>query len=154
MCVCATPEAANAPARNGLEREILRSHPYCPLHSLRSSLCLELETNLHLKVIRHSPLKRSPRIVFLFSELRCFRNAESTVLVKDFSESRIFRILRSKFWHSGRRTSQKSHTDTAQLPSSSFSDSVHYVTNAAAYCLASILPLGFSNHYPPHLRRV
>ena len=26
----------------------------------------------------------------------------------------LFRTLRSKFWHSGRRTSQKSHTDTAQ----------------------------------------
>ena len=38
-----------------------------------------------------------------------------------------------------------------QLPSPSFSDSVHCVTNAAAYCMVSILPLGFSNHYPPHL---
>ena len=38
----------------------------------------------------------------------------------DFSECRIFRILRSKFWYSGHRTSQKSHIDTTQpnfLPS-------------------------------------
>jgi len=39
----------------------------------------------------------------------------------------------------------------AQLPSQSFSDSV---TNDAAYGLACILPLGFRNHYPPHLRHV
>jgi len=42
----------------------------------------------------------------------------------------------------------------AQLPSQSFSDSIHCVKNAAAYCLACILPLGFGSHYPPHLRRV
>jgi len=36
----------------------------------------------------------------------------------------------------------------------SFSDSVHCVKNAAAYCLASILLLCYSSHYPPHLRRV
>ena len=35
----------------------------------------------------------------------------------------------------------------------SFSDSVHCVKNDA-YCLASILPFGVSNHYPPHLLRV
>jgi len=42
----------------------------------------------------------------------------------------------------------------AQLPSQSINDSVHCVTNGAEYCMASILPLGFSNHYPAHLRRV
>jgi len=36
--------------------------------------------------------------------------------VVDFSECRSFRILRSKFWHSGRRTSQNSHTDTTSFP--------------------------------------
>jgi len=52
-------------------------------------------------------------------------------------------ITKEPHWHS-----------PAQLPSPSFSDRVHRVTNAAAYCLVYILPLGFSNHYTPLMRRV
>ena len=70
--------------------------------------------------------------------------------MKDFSDTSVKilafgaqNITKEPHWHS-----------PAQLPSSSFNDSVHCVTNAAAYCLASILFLGCSNHYPHHLRRV
>ena len=73
-----------------------------------------------------------------------------SVKKKDFSDTSVNflefgaqNIAKEPHWH-----------NPAQLPSQSFSDSVHCVANAAAYCLASILPLGFSNHYPPHLRRV
>jgi len=70
--------------------------------------------------------------------------------IKDFSDTSV------KFLAFGAQniTKEPHWNSPAQLPSSSFSDSVHCLTNAAAYCLASILPLGFSNHFPPHLRRV
>ena len=73
----------------------------------------------------------------------------------DFSECRIFRILRSNFGIRGAEHHKRA-TLTQPSPTSFhvFRDSVHGVTNATVYCLVYILPLGFSNHYPPHLRRV
>ena len=66
--------------------------------------------------------------------------SDSSVIILAFGAQN---ITKEPHWHR-----------PAQLSSPSFSDSVHRVTNAVAYCLVYVLPLGFSNHYPPHLCRV
>jgi len=48
------------------------------------------------------------------SELRSNLSKRTYLYEPDFSECTIFRIPRSNFWHSWCRTSQKSHTYTAQ----------------------------------------
>ena len=76
----------------------------------------------------------------------------------DLLDFRIFRTLRSKFWHSGRRTSQKSHTATLTQPSPTSFPVIQRPSTLSAKCCCIlpgiyILSLGFSNHYSPHLRR-
>ena len=98
--------------------------------------------------IDHRPGEWRSKSVWIF----CQNGATTNRIFrrKDFSDTSV-KILA----FGAQNITKEPHTHSpAQLPSPSFSDRVHCVTNAAAYCLASILPLGFSNHFPPHLRCV
>jgi len=70
----------------------------------------------------------------------------------DFPECRIFRILDTNFLHSGRRTSQKSHTHTTQ-PNFHFSHSVkvYIVWNMLLILRGIYTALGFQQPIPTSL---